>query len=223
MYYHLNAASISLDESFLTSKFSKILNSCNRSQKLLISICTVKEGTLLYSNTAFRKFLEYENSSFLGKNWKHGSVVIDANEVEEVQNKLTHFFSSKRNQQLISLKYHITNSSGKRFFLKHEAEVFCIEGERLVLNYYYDISEKEAIAKSIQMNTNFKFVKNDPISSREKEVLKLIADGYSSKEIAAHLFISNHTAISHRKHLIKKFQVKNTAQLIKEASKVIEL
>ncbi len=61
------------------------------------------------------------------------------------------------------------------------------------------------------------------ISSREKEVLHLIGEGYSSKQIADMLFISNHTAISHRKNLIEKFQVKNTAQLIKKASKVMEL
>ena len=51
----------------------------------------------------------------------------------------------------------------------------------------------------------------------------MVADGYSSKQIADKLFISNHTAISHRKNLIEKFKVKNTAQLIKRASRNIEL
>ena len=58
-----------------------------------------------------------------------------------------------------------------------------------------------------------------PELRREKEVLKLIADGLSAKEVANKLFISIHTAINHRKNLISKFQVKNTAQLIKVASK----
>jgi len=56
------------------------------------------------------------------------------------------------------------------------------------------------------------------ITRREKEILKLIADGFSAKEVANKLFISIHTAINHRKNLISKFQVKNTAQLIKVAS-----
>jgi len=57
------------------------------------------------------------------------------------------------------------------------------------------------------------------LSERELEVLRLIASGYSSKQLADKLNISNHTAISHRKNLLEKFRVKNTAELIKEASK----
>ena len=57
------------------------------------------------------------------------------------------------------------------------------------------------------------------ISVREKEVLKLIADGYATKEIANKLEISFHTVESHRKNLIQKFEVKNSAELVKVASK----
>jgi DNA-binding CsgD family transcriptional regulator len=57
------------------------------------------------------------------------------------------------------------------------------------------------------------------VTRREKEVLKLVADGFSAKEVANKLSISIHTAINHRKNLITKFHVKNTAELIKVASK----
>ena len=57
------------------------------------------------------------------------------------------------------------------------------------------------------------------VTRREKEVLKLVADGFTAKELANKLFISIHTAINHRKNLITKFHVKNTAELIKVASK----
>lgn len=57
------------------------------------------------------------------------------------------------------------------------------------------------------------------ISSREKEVLKLIADGLTNPQIADKLFISLHTAVSHRKNLLTKFEVNNTASLIKLATK----
>jgi DNA-binding CsgD family transcriptional regulator len=53
------------------------------------------------------------------------------------------------------------------------------------------------------------------ISSREKEVLHLIANEKTSKEIASDLYISNHTAISHRKNLMEKLDVKNTAGLVR--------
>jgi DNA-binding NarL/FixJ family response regulator len=55
------------------------------------------------------------------------------------------------------------------------------------------------------------------ISSREKEVLCLIADGLTNQQIATQLFISSHTVESHRKNLLIKFEANNTATLIKMA------
>ncbi len=57
------------------------------------------------------------------------------------------------------------------------------------------------------------------LSSREKEVLLLIADGMTNPQIASKLFISLHTVDSHRKNLLTKFSVNNTASLIKQAAK----
>ncbi len=55
------------------------------------------------------------------------------------------------------------------------------------------------------------------ISQREKEVLVLIAHEYSTQEIAQILYISQHTALSHRKSLLFKLKVKNTAGMIRRA------
>lgn len=55
------------------------------------------------------------------------------------------------------------------------------------------------------------------LTNREKEVLKLIADGYTNMEIAEKLFISPLTVDSHRKNLITKLEARNTASLIKIA------
>jgi two-component system, NarL family, nitrate/nitrite response regulator NarL len=57
------------------------------------------------------------------------------------------------------------------------------------------------------------------LSSREKEVLQLIADGLTSPQIASKLFLSLHTVDSHRKNILTKFGVNNTASLIKLAAK----
>ncbi len=55
------------------------------------------------------------------------------------------------------------------------------------------------------------------LSSREKEVLKLIAEEYASHEIADRLFVSLNTVETHRKNLLKKLEVKNVVGLIKFA------
>jgi DNA-binding NarL/FixJ family response regulator len=55
------------------------------------------------------------------------------------------------------------------------------------------------------------------LTSREKEVLELIAEGHTNNEIAQKLFISVSTVDTHRKNLLAKFEAKNIASLIKAA------
>ncbi len=70
-----------------------------------------------------------------------------------------------------------------------------------------------------ELNNNRSLEPADPATYREIEVLKLVGNGDSSKVIANKLHISETTVISHRKNLIQKFQVRNTAELIKKAVK----
>jgi len=55
------------------------------------------------------------------------------------------------------------------------------------------------------------------LTERETEILKLIAEGYSNKEIGEKLFISHRTVDTHRTNLMKKLDVSNIAGLIKFA------
>lgn len=55
------------------------------------------------------------------------------------------------------------------------------------------------------------------ITPREKEVLELVARGYSTKQIADQLSISNRTVETHRVNMLKKFKASNSAELIKKA------
>lgn len=58
----------------------------------------------------------------------------------------------------------------------------------------------------------------DLFSQREKEVLELLARGYSTKDIAKELFITEKTVETHRKNMAKKASVKNTVELVAFAS-----
>ena len=53
-----------------------------------------------------------------------------------------------------------------------------------------------------------------PFSTREKEIITLLALGKKTEEIAEALFISPNTVSTHRKNMLKKYAVKNTAALI---------
>jgi DNA-binding NarL/FixJ family response regulator len=55
------------------------------------------------------------------------------------------------------------------------------------------------------------------LSSREREVLQLLAEGQSVKQIAAQLFLSVKTIETHRQHIMEKLGIKNIPDLVKYA------
>ena len=62
-----------------------------------------------------------------------------------------------------------------------------------------------------------RFIKKYHLTKREIEVLKLISQALSNKEIAKSLYISDQTVSVHRKNVMRKLGVSNTASLIKLA------
>jgi DNA-binding NarL/FixJ family response regulator len=52
------------------------------------------------------------------------------------------------------------------------------------------------------------------VTDREMEIITLIAEGYSNKEVADKLFLSTHTVTTHRKNIMNKLGVNNTAGLV---------
>lgn len=57
------------------------------------------------------------------------------------------------------------------------------------------------------------------LTKREREILKFIISGYTSHEISEKLYISYFTVAEHRKNIMKKLAVKNTAELVSVAVK----
>lgn len=57
----------------------------------------------------------------------------------------------------------------------------------------------------------------DPLSDREREVLRLLALGHTNQEIAKSLFISVRTAETHRAHIMQKLRISTRAELVRYA------
>jgi two-component system response regulator NreC len=57
----------------------------------------------------------------------------------------------------------------------------------------------------------------DPLSEREREVLRLLALGHTNQEIARQLFISVRTAETHRAHIMQKLSLSSRADLVRYA------
>lgn len=114
-------------------------------------------------------------------------------------------------------------SGGNGYILKSAESDELINAIRNVISgekYYGD-----EIAKIIFNSYNFetsqpKIIKNEKhiaLTQREKEILRLVSDGYSAREIASMLFISPRTVETHRLRIMQKLEAHNTAELIKLA------
>lgn len=83
------------------------------------------------------------------------------------------------------------------------------------------------IVKQMQkenINPNKVFFKSlDPnpvqLSKRELQIIQYIAEGYTNSQIAAIIYLSNHTVNTHRKNIMKKLGVNNTAGIVMYAVK----
>ncbi len=68
-------------------------------------------------------------------------------------------------------------------------------------------------------DNNVKTADNEShLTKRELEIIRLIADGLTNNEIASRLFLSNVTVNTHRKNMLAKLHLKNTASLVKYAA-----
>lgn len=116
------------------------------------------------------------------------------------------------NQQAIIRN--MTDNGAAGYILKNATKEELMEAINTVLkgNTYFS---HEAVLSLKNSDTD-----NPIITRREKEVLRLIAEGLTNTEIAEKLFISVPTVNTHRKSLLEKFEVKNTATLIGKAIRV---
>lgn len=92
--------------------------------------------------------------------------------------------------------------------------------------YFSDSISRKMLASYVATRqTRVPMHHNTHLTSREKEILTLVATGCSSKEIADKLIISTRTVETHRNNIMQKLEVKNSAELIKYviSNKLIEL
>jgi DNA-binding NarL/FixJ family response regulator len=83
--------------------------------------------------------------------------------------------------------------------------------------YLSPILSEELTDELIEFYRNGRKFLDDPLTTREKEILKLIAEEKSSKEIADLLFISVRTVGHHRASIMKKLNINKIAGLVKYA------
>lgn len=117
------------------------------------------------------------------------------------------------NQGLYIKKMVENGASG--YILKNSSKEELIKAIHAVYEGHIYFSGEVGIA--LQEYQKSSSIELPELSNREKEILGLIAEGYTNPQIAEKIFLSSFTVDSHRKNILAKLNVKNTASLVRLA------
>ena len=103
------------------------------------------------------------------------------------------------------------------YVLKEAADAEVVSAVRAVAageRYVHPVLGARLVAAEAEER---KRVEVDPLSDREREVLRLLALGHTNQEIAKMLYISVRTAETHRAHIMQKLGLSSRAELVRHA------
>lgn len=112
------------------------------------------------------------------------------------------------------------------YMIKESAASSLIKGLDTVASgeMFLDISlSQEVVFKLLQAKDTPAGGEQDPYSSltaREQEILRMLAEGFTTKEVADKLYISPKTVENHRTNLMKKLGLQNSVELIRYAARL---
>ena len=112
------------------------------------------------------------------------------------------------------------------YLVKESAADMLLQGIDHVLkgDYFMDTKVSQKVVRKLvgipKQNTIVAADSYDALTPREQEIMVLLADGMSTKQIADKLFISPKTAENHRSNIMRKLEVHNTIELVRYAAKI---
>jgi DNA-binding NarL/FixJ family response regulator len=116
--------------------------------------------------------------------------------------------------------YHSISAGAQGYLLKEDSEVelfSAIDAIRKGDIFVSKLLTKELTEDLSHLHYGDGQLPTDPLTPREREILKLVAEGKSNKEISELLFISIRTVENHRANIMNKLKIKKTADLIRYA------
>lgn len=106
----------------------------------------------------------------------------------------------------------------KGYLLKDSAETDLVRAVRAVCSgkSFFSPAIAQALAEDYVRQLQTKGVQDsfDLLTSREREILQLLAEGKSNKEVATILNLSPYTVETHRMHFMQKLNLHNTAEIV---------
>ena len=108
-------------------------------------------------------------------------------------------------------------SGASGYVLKEAADAEVVDAVRAVAageRYVHPALGAKLVAAEAEERRR---AEEDPLSDREREVLRLLALGHTNQEIAKMLYISVRTAETHRAHIMQKLRLQSRAELVRYA------
>ncbi len=116
--------------------------------------------------------------------------------------------------------YHAFSAGADGYLLKEDTDTELFTAIKAVQSneiYLSPFLSKELTGDFVELLSRGGKFPDEPLSIREREVLKLLSEGKASREIADLLFISTRTVEHHRASIMKKLNLKNIPDLVKYA------
>jgi DNA-binding NarL/FixJ family response regulator len=119
--------------------------------------------------------------------------------------------------------YHALTAGAEGYLLKEDADgelISAIETLRqggTFISPLLSAQMADIFVDKFQAGSEPRMAAGEPLTIREREIVKLIAEGKSSKEIGKFLFISSRTVQHHRANIMRKLNLKKTADIVKYA------
>ncbi|NOT74969.1 MAG: response regulator transcription factor [Cyclobacteriaceae bacterium] len=187
-------------------------------QKILAREFSVTEFLQFTSGQEFIRVLKQPGQSidltFLDITLPEGSGIELCSEIKKITPGMPVLAFSNHNQRSIIMQMLQQGASG--YLLKNASAEELIQCTRGALKGELTFSKE--VRDIISMQSGSQWATVPRLTRREKEILRMIADGKTSNEIAAELFVSPLTIETHRRNLMQKFHSKNVAELIKMAT-----
>jgi len=116
--------------------------------------------------------------------------------------------------------YEALKAGASGYVLKTVADRDLVEACRAAMRgerFLYPGAMTPLIADYLQRARNEQPLREDPLTPREQEVLKLVAEGYTNKQIAEALVISEKTVERHRANMLEKLGMRDRVELTRYA------
>lgn len=231
-------------QEYLENK-SSLLNSLNYQTREIVLICDLQLKKNVYCSQSVEKILGWTQKEFLDGGWPF---VLALTHIEDAKNIGLNFNQEiglrKRepfihDHKPIIYNYRKRHKNGE--WIHFHAENILLERDenqeiKYMISFLRDVTQEKAHSNTDGNSSDSKINKEIEslvtqgalkpkkntvnLSKREKEILKLVRDGLSTKEIADILELKITSVNSYRKNLMVKMNAKNTAELVQKSNQI---